>query len=645
VRRRRFIQAIGAGSATWLSANSSSTSLQRYVKADEDIDYDDSFEKTDWGYVRHNWDPPDGTDNPILYRPDGYMGASFAPDGPTHYIRMPDDTLIATKISGSGRPEFPEPDSYIRVESSVRATACSAGDEDAFGEAYDVISHGQDGYELIEWLANRSWALDRIGLWGISYSGMKAIRVAERNPPSLGCVSANVIMGDILRGRSFPGGVDNLAFDNWLNNLPSLWWDDDNRNIVPDDDSFCQEYHGNRDAEGVIDAHPNWYRDRTENDGYRRINFVRMARHIDVPTYISQAWQDGQVGQRGGPAVYNALDPEPVTQEDIPSERLPSPELRDSPKLFRATNGYHGNGVEYLWQRDAKRWFDYWLLGEETGIMQEDPVRVTVNRGPDTEGSTIGLDGLPASNTNWRRLFFSSDSTLSRTIPAEGADTYVSEVPSQWFIEDLTQDNLLTFWSEPMEEPQLIAGTSTVTLFVEADDVDTEFYVSVGDIEPNMEEVTYLQRGMLRASHRELRRESADEPLPEGLTPEYTEYNENGAIIRPVHTMTEPTQITPGEIYRYDIEVFPFSHVLYPGHRLLINIHAPPEEEGPDGLRYWMYDSLTNSAEHTLHYGDEYRSSILLPTFRWGSEENVPPEPSCGEPEGYNCIDVELPSH
>lgn len=639
MRRRRLLRSIGIGAAGLASAGAASGDHGPfYARAEGGIEYDDAFEKREWGYVRRDWEPPAGTDRPVVYTHDGYMGASFADDGPTHYVRMDDGTLVATSVGVYSA--IPSPDlggEYVHVQSSVRATGCSAGDESDFGEVYDERSHGLDGHELIEWLADRPWSLDRIGLFGLSYSGMTAIRVASTRPPSLACVSANVIMGDVLRGRTFPGGVDNLAFDEWLADLPRLWWDDDVRDIAPEDDPFCATHREDRDPQAIIDRHPRWYRDRTENDGYRRINFVEMARRIEVPTYVSVGWQDGQVGQRGGPEVYEALDPDPIHPGDVPGRRPPSPELRESPKLLRATNGVHGTAWRALGRdRDGRRWFDYWLLGEDTGIMQEAPVRLDVGMGTAGSRGTLDLDGFPASGTAWTRFFMGSDHALSTRLPDAGSETYSSEVPEYWYVEDLDDGTLLSYWTEPFETPCVVAGPITATLYARSSAENTEFYVSLADVEPGDEAVTYLQRGMLRASHRE-------------LDPARTAYNDAGEIVRPHHRMSDPTPIVPGRLYRYDVEVFPLGHVVYPGHRLLINVHAPPEEEGPDPDRYWKYNPMENGAENTLHYGRKTPSSVLLPLVEWGRGRGVgggelPPEPACGEPDGYTCTEVSFPT-
>lgn len=644
MKRRELLATVGAGAVAVLNAGAASADGDRfYTEAEGAIEHDPVFGKRDWGYVRRDWDRPVGIDRPVVYTHDGYAGASFADDGPTHYVRMPDGTLIATSVGVHGTAPSPDLGSdYVHVQSSVRGTACSGGTEADFGEVYDERSHGWDGHELVEWLADRPWSLDRIGLWGVSYSGMTALRVASTRPPSLACVSANVVMGDVLRGRTFPGGVDNLAFDDWLHGLPSLWWDDDHpsREIRPEDDPCCTLHYGSRDPRAIVDSHPGWYRSRTENDGYRRTDFVEMAREISVPTYVSQAWQDGQTGPRGGPAIYDALDPDPARPGEFPRRDPPSPALRESPKLLRATNGYHGTAWRTLGRdRDGRRWFDYWLCGEETGVMREAPVRLDVGTGTERSHGTLDLDGFPASDTDWTRFYVGPGHALStRRQDAAGVDAYTSSIPDYWFRKDLTDGTVLSYRSAPVETPTVIAGTTTATLYLESSESDTELYVSLADLEPDGRRVTYLQRGMLRASHRE-------------LDAERTTYTDEGEIARPYHTMVDPTPIVPGGIYRYDVELFPLGHVLYPGHRLLVTVHAPPLVEGPDEHRRWRYDPLDNDAENALHYGADCPSSVLVPLIEWSSRRGrervrrgaAPPEPACGEPEGYRCTDVELP--
>ena len=64
---------------------------------------------------------------------------------------------------------------------------------------------------------------------------------------------------------------------------------------------------------------------------------------------------------------------------------------------------------------------------------------------------------------------------------------------------------------------------------------------------------TNVSKGWLQASHRE---------KDESRTTE----------LRPFYTHTNPQPLTPGEIYRFDIEVLPIAYVFKRGHRIRLEI-------------------------------------------------------------------------
>jgi hypothetical protein len=78
---------------------------------------------------------------------------------------------------------------------------------------------------------------------------------------------------------------------------------------------------------------------------------------------------------------------------------------------------------------------------------------------------------------------------------------------------------------------------------------------------------TYLQRGLLKASHRAIDTSKSD--------------FRNGVLYRPWRPHTNPTLITPGTVYPYVVEVFPVGHVLRTGHRFLGNEHQQPVPSQP----------------------------------------------------------------
>lgn len=574
------------------------------------------FVEMPWGYVRSDFTAPTEA-LPAIFVMDGYKGASQP--HPTHYLRMRDSTLVAVSVLAQ-HPLLPT--GYVLAWASIRGTGCSAGTFDLFDRA-----HAFDGYEIIEWLAEQPWTTGKVGLFGASYSGITAFHIASTQPPSLAAMSANMVIDDLYRGIAYPGGVPNMLF-------PALW------TVVHRPEADAAGTLGGAEvadevcAQNVAARRPGYPADnptlvlftRTLDDPtYQLRSLITHAEHIKVPTYISHAWQDEQTGPRGGPVLFNAIHPEPVLVDGVPVE----------PKKLVATNGVHATAAAVAIQ-DAQRWFDHWLRGIDTGMMREAPVKLLFGTQHAagfnyTSDGTLELDGLPAPGTEWRRFYFGADGALAQDPPQASAapDSYAAGNPRQsWFFLSPTTGSelamsvgpdVLTYQTEPLAEPRVLVGPIAATLYLSTTAPDTDLFVSVADVDA-LGEVTYLARGMLRASHR-------------ALDPDRTLYNAQGDIIIPHHPHTNPQPVDPGRVERYDLEVFPLAHIFYAGHRLQVQVHTPPLSDGS-----WGYNPLRAPGVNTLHHDAEYPSSMLLPFLPWPGE--LPPEPACGAPDGYRCIDT-----
>ena len=108
----------------------------------------------------------------------------------------------------------------------------------------------------------------------------------------------------------------------------------------------------------------------------------------------------------------------------------------------------------------------------------------------------------------------------------------------------------------PMPEDLAIIGSPVVTLYASSEQKDTDFMAVLHDI--NAEgQVTYVQQGFLRASHRALdpKKSSAHEPI---------------------HLHDKAEELTPGKIYEVKFTLLPVGHVVRSGHSLELAIMAPP---------------------------------------------------------------------
>ena len=615
VTRRRLLQgaAATAGGLTLSTAPSGAATLLG----------DDDFEETEYGYVRTDYEAPAIGDRPVILTVDGYAHSS-----PTHYVEMRDGQLMAVDIAVEPDERAwrapPVSGEYVCVHASIRGTGCSAGSFDLYDR-----THAKDGYEIVEWLADRPWSSGRVGLYGYSYSGFTGFFIAAKQPPSLACASVSLLTDDLYRGLVFPGGVPNTVFPAFwaLGRRPASDYQSAYEGTVEDEDAVCAQNVATREPAHPADQEAVWYTRREDDTHWRSRSLGTYADRIEVPIYIAHAWQDEQTAARGGPELFAKVDPEPTSPPATPGADSGRPPLYDSPKLLRATNGVHSTG-EAVADEDAQAWFDYWLRGLDTGIMDEPPVKLHVNRG--TEGhATTGLNGWPAPETDWTRLYLRAGGELGAELTTDGGtSTYLTGSPRRsWFFEapEAGSDvayadgpDVLTFRTATFEDPQLLAGPVTASLYVESTAPEFDLYVGLG-LERDGQ-ITPLQRGTLRASHRRI-----DE--------DRTWYNDDGEIVRPYRPHTNPSPVEPGTVERYDVEVFPSGHLFYPGDRAFLAVSTPPLLDGLAG-----FEPSRAPGVNTIYHDEERPSSVLLPLQDW--DDDLPPRPDCGAPAGYRCIDV-----
>ena len=172
--------------------------------------------------------------------------------------------------------------------------------------------------------------------------------------------------------------------------------------------------------------------------------------------------------------------------------------------------------------------------------------------------------------------------------------------------------------SPPLKQETEITGPMAVKLYVSSSTRDCDLFVTLQAFSPKGREVyfqgtvdpkTPLAQGWLRASHRKLDIEKS-EPW------------------RPYHTHDDKQQLTPGEIYEVDVEVWPQCIVLPKGFQIALNISGQDfDRRGPSVEAYvpsrgsgpFLHDHPTDrpkevfGGQTTLHTGPKHRSYLLLP--------------------------------
>jgi putative CocE/NonD family hydrolase len=556
---------------------------------------------------------------PTVFEMSGYDGASAQGGTLARDLQVPDEVPLPHDDSRQITSHFEQ--QYVTVHASVRGTGCSGGQFDLFSK-----KSAEDGKELIDrWIPTQPWSNGDVAIIGHSYGGITGLMIAETQPEHLRVVSVSGLIDDLYRGLVYPGGVPNFGF-------PLLWTGavrpvyDVGGGLAPglvrpqDDDDVenrqarCAQAAATKSRTALDDPIVQGL-NQTDSEWYRSRSLIYDIDRVRVPLHITGAYQDEQTGPRGPTHLWQAAT---VT-----------------PKRLLLLNGNHDaqnpglTGPE-VWQ-DRKAWIDHWMLGSGTAPA---PTSVTVlweyHRGADGELVANGrTDDVtwPLRATDFVDLYLQPDGGISPRQPAStGTFPWVAGSPRQsWSYqagptagsEVSTADgpDQVVFESAPVPVPIAIHGPVTATLDVMATSPDTDLFVQLADEDPQGNR-TYLQRGMLKASHRAFDIGRSDRTA-------------DGRVYRPWRPHTNPTPITPGQETRYLVEIFPVGHVFRPGHRLVVLVHSPPAVDS-----YYAYvPTRAPAGIDTLVVGPG-KSHVMLPVV---PTPRLGPEVPCGQQDAVRC--------
>jgi hypothetical protein len=125
---------------------------------------------------------------------------------------------------------------------------------------------------------------------------------------------------------------------------------------------------------------------------------------------------------------------------------------------------------------------------------------------------------------------------------------------------------------------------------------------------------------MLKASHRAIDYTRSDYDEAHG-----------DFLYRPFRPHTNPTDIVPGAINEYLIEIFPVAHIFRAGHALQIKIMAPPLVDS-----YYSYAPKTLPSINTVYFGGTMPSRITIPIV--GAPALSSTVPTCDQITQYRCV-------
>jgi uncharacterized protein len=477
-------------------------------------------------------------------------------------------------------PEWWVPQGYACVRVDGRGSGNSPGQCEPWSRQEAI-----DFYDAIEWAAAQPWCNGKVGLNGISYYAINQWFVANLQPPSLAAIIPWEGFADIYRDALFHGGILNVFMTNWF--TAHLLHHMLGRAARQQPDGWqVNTLHfwlrQNLDSGALAGAQAQWDR-------------------ITVPMLSVGNWTGFGLHLRGNTEAFMRA--------------------ASKHKKLRIHTGSHVHPFyTEEGRRDQLRFFDYWLKGVDNGVMDEPPVKLAIRKGRDAiewrhEGE------WPLARTRWTRLYFdlsqpdiaalaerNPPTTASRTYSSFNLGTMgsTSAASSQVMGGGIKPGMGVSLETTKLSVDTEITGPLACVLWVSSPTEDMDLFLTLRNIGPDGNEIMEtgqqgapvpVAKGWLRVSHRELD--------PELSRP-----------YRPYHKHVRRLYLTPGEIVKVEVEIWPTSMVFKKGHRIRLDIQP---RDGVGSAQYMHYHADYNSgAINTIYAGGDKESYLLLPVIPAG---------------------------
>jgi predicted acyl esterase len=257
------------------------------------------------------------------------------------------------------------------------------------------------------------------------------------------------------------------------------------------------------------------------------------------------------------------------------------------PKKLTIGPGIYLDRPLYQYAFEQLRWFDHWLKGIDTGLMDEAPVQLFIQG----TGEWKQARDWPVPGTRWTPFYLHAGGLLSEHEhwPNEGFTTFEDSPFHHAMVE---------FRTPPMVEETEVCGPVVLNLHGSTTDTEVLWFATLFHVDAEGTEET-LTRGWLRGSQRKLD-EDASRPF------------------QPVHAHTGRQPLTPNEIYEFNIEVRPYGILLKAGERIGVRIKCADDEPPRIFIESIAQGQISRPrASHvTIHHNAEHPSHLLLPVTK-----------------------------
>lgn len=452
----------------------------------------------------------------------------------------------------------------------VRVDMRGSGDSDGLLLGEYLQQEQDDAVAVIAWLAQQPWCNGAVGMFGKSWGGFNALQVAARRPPALKAIITYCSTDDRYADDVHYMGGCLLASDMlWWASYMFAW------NGRPPDPQVVGAGWREQWLERLAQTPPyveKWVRHQRRDAFWQHGSVCQNYADIECAVFAVGGWSDG----------YTNAIPRLLANLPGPKLGLIGPWAHEYPEV-----AIPGPTIGFL--QEALRWWDHWLKGAETGIMNEPQLRawlqasdapatyytnrpgrwvaepawpapsgqeqryylrdsdlVTSNQDSVIRGSAVTTDHCPLTTDHWQIPSVQTHGLYAGMWCPFGS---VGDWPS----DQRAEDGLAAcFTAEPVMAPQDVLGFPQAVLTLSADKPVALVAVRLCDIAPDGAS-SLVSWGLLNLTHRE--------------------------------SHAEPTPLEPGQHYTVTVQLNAIGYTLLPGHRWRLAVaptywpHAWPSPE------------------------------------------------------------------
>jgi putative CocE/NonD family hydrolase len=421
----------------------------------------------------------------------------------------------------------------------VRVDMRGSGESDGLLQDEYLKQEQDDCLEVMKWVGAQAWCTGKIGMIGISWGGFNGLQVAARRPPELHAVISLCSTDDRYADDiHFMGGCllnDNLQWSSVM--LAYMSRTPDNALLG---ESWREVWLNRLKNQPLLVA--NWLKHQRRDEFWKHGSICEAWGAIACPVYLVGGWADG----------YSNTVSRMLAHLNCPAKGLVGPWAHKYPHFAKP-----GPRIGFL--QECLRWWDKWLKGVETGIMDEPQYRVWLEEpvppkpfydtrpgrwvaeprwpSPNIKPQTLHLNAggrLDPSPAPEMRVDGRSPPSLGETCGAWCGFGIGPEKPTDQRPDD---GRSICFDSAPLNERLEILGAPTLSLDLTVDRPWAFVAVRLNEVAPDGAS-TRISYGLLNLTHR------------------------NGH--------ERPLALVPGERITVTVQLNDVAHAFAPGNRIRV---------------------------------------------------------------------------